>query len=66
VFRRDMETMRGLGVPQDKLEGLFNGLHDNAVRHTCAAARLYQQLRSARNLELGYGWRVAGRVKGGG
>ena len=66
VFRRDMETMQELGVPRDKLEGLFSGLHDNAVKYTCAAARLYQQLRSARNSELGYGWRAAGRVQGGG
>ena len=63
VFKRDMDALRGLGVPCDKLEGLFAALHENAVTYTCTAARAYQQLRGARNAELGYGWTARGASK---
>ena len=56
VFLEDMKKMEELGVERKPTEKLFKDLHSNAIRYTCSAARLYQQLRVERNRELGQRW----------
>ena len=56
VYLEDMKKMEELGVERKPTEKLFKDLHSNAIRYTCSAARLYQQLRAERNRELGQRW----------
>ena len=56
VYRHELEAIQRLGVDKKDATTLFKWLHRHAVNSTCAAARLYQQLRRERNRELGHTW----------
>ena len=57
VYTPEMALVQGkLGVSKQDTERLFKELHKHAVRSLGYVARKYQELRSARNRELGMGW----------
>jgi ribonuclease HI len=58
VYGHELDVLhKKLGVAKQDVLKLMKWLHEHAVKSTCGVARLYQQLRSERNKELGYVWR---------
>jgi ribonuclease HI len=57
VYGHELDLLQKLGVTKQDALALLKWLHEHAVKSTCGVARLYQQLRSERNKELGYVWR---------
>jgi hypothetical protein len=66
VYEHELEVLQTLGVTKADTLALLKWLHEHAIRSTCGVARLYQQLRSKRNAELGYVWKSKNRNRQGG
>jgi len=66
VYGQELEALQTLGVTKADALALLKWLHEHAIRSTCGVARLYQQLRSKRNAELGYVWKTKNRNQQGG
>jgi hypothetical protein len=58
VYKEDIRAMQQLGVDKKEATRLFESLHDNAIRLTCAAARAHQRLRAEANRTAGRRWRT--------
>jgi hypothetical protein len=65
VFGHELDALVQLGVEKRDALTLLGRLHAHAVRSTCNAARLYQQLRKEANLAQGRTWAKRGAAERG-
>jgi hypothetical protein len=65
VYGHELDALVQLGVDKKDALTLLRRLHAHAVRSTCNAARLYQQLRKETNLAQGRSWTKRGAAKEG-